>query len=107
MSNQKINKLIAEIKDLKVSELLEVIKGLITLPAAEPEQTKFDVVLHAVGAAKLKVVKLVRELTGVSLKEAKEIVESAPKAVKQGVSRDEAEAIKNQLQEVGAEVGIW
>lgn len=106
MSNQKINKLIAEIKDLKVSELLEVVKGLIALPAAEPEQTEFAVILKAAGQSKLAVVKLIKELTGIGLREAKDIVDSAPKAVKERVSRDEAAALKNQLEEAGAEIEV-
>ncbi len=70
------------------------------------EQTAFDVVLKAAGQSKLAVVKLVKELTGLSLKESKEIVDAAPKAVKEGVSKDEAEALKNQLEDAGAEVEI-
>jgi large subunit ribosomal protein L7/L12 len=70
------------------------------------EQTEFDVVLKAPGGSKLAVVKLVKELTGLGLKEAKEIVDSAPKAVKEGVSKDEAEGIKKSLEEAGAEVEL-
>ena len=70
------------------------------------EKSEFDVVITAAGASKLKVVKLVKELTGLGLKEAKEIVDSAPKAVKEGVAKDEAEALKAQLEEVGAEVEL-
>ena len=70
------------------------------------EKSEFDVVITAPGASKLKVVKLVKELTGLGLKEAKEIVDSAPKAVKEGVAKDEAEALKAQLEEVGAEVEL-
>ena len=70
------------------------------------DQTEFDVVLTAAGGAKLAVVKLVKELTGLGLKEAKAIVDSAPKAVKEGVSKDEAEALKAQLEEAGAEVEL-
>ncbi len=73
---------------------------------APAEQTEFDVILKAAGQSKLAVVKLVKELTGLGLKEAKEVVDSAPKAVKEKVSRDEAEALKNQLEEAGAEVEI-
>jgi len=74
--------------------------------AAVAEQTEFDVILKAAGQSKLAVVKLVKELTGLGLKEAKEVVDSAPKAIKEKVSKDEAEALKNQLQEAGAEVEI-
>ncbi len=70
------------------------------------EKTSFDVVLKAAGASKLAVVKLVKELTGLGLKEAKEVVDTAPKAVKEGVSKDEAEALKKQLEEAGAEVEL-
>ncbi|MCR4964254.1 MAG: 50S ribosomal protein L7/L12 [Bacteroidales bacterium] len=74
-------------------------------PAAE-EKTEFDVILKAAGAQKLQVVKLVKELTSLGLKEAKELVDGAPKAVKEGVSKDEAESLKKSLEEVGAEVEI-
>lgn len=73
---------------------------------AEAEKDSFDVVLTAAGGAKLAVVKLVKELTGLGLKEAKEVVDSAPKAVKEGVTKDEAEALKKQLEEAGAEVEL-
>lgn len=70
------------------------------------EQTEFDVILKEVGATKLKVVKTVKELTGLGLKEAKDIVDSAPKAVKEGVSKDEAEGIQKALEEAGAVVEL-
>ncbi len=70
------------------------------------EQTEFDVILKAPGGSKLAVVKLVKELTGLGLKDAKELVDSAPKAVKEGVAKDEAEALKAQLEEAGAEVEL-
>ena len=70
------------------------------------EKTEFDVILKAAGASKLAVVKLVKELTGLGLKDAKEIVDSAPKAVKEAVSKDEAEGIKKSLEEAGAEVEL-
>jgi large subunit ribosomal protein L7/L12 len=73
---------------------------------AAEEQTEFDVILKAPGGSKLAVVKLVKELTGLGLKDAKEIVDSAPKAVKEGVSKDEAEGIKKSLEEAGAEVEL-
>ena len=74
--------------------------------AAVEEQTEFDVVLKAPGGAKLQIVKLVKELTGLGLKEAKEVVDAAPKAVKEKVSKEEAEALKKQLEEAGAEVEV-
>ncbi len=70
------------------------------------EQTEFDVILKAAGSSKLAVVKLVKELTGQGLKEAKGIVDSAPATLKEGVAKDEAEALKTQLEEAGAEVEI-
>ncbi len=74
--------------------------------AAAAEQTQFDVILTAPGGAKLQIVKLVKELTGLGLKEAKELVDSVPKAVKEGVSKEEAESLKSQLEEAGAEVEL-
>lgn len=74
--------------------------------AAEEEKTSFDVILKAAGASKLAVVKLVKELTGLGLKEAKDLVDSAPKALKEGVAKDEAEGLKKSLEEAGAEVEI-
>jgi len=74
--------------------------------AAEAVQTEFDVILKAAGQSKLAVVKLVKELTGLGLKEAKEVVDGAPKAIKEKVSKDEAEALKSQLEEAGAEVEL-
>jgi len=73
---------------------------------AAEEKTEFDVILKAPGGSKLAVVKLVKELTGLGLKEAKEIVDSAPKAVKEGISKDEAEGILKSLEEAGAEVEL-
>ncbi len=72
----------------------------------EAEKTEFDVILKAPGGAKLAIVKLVKELTGLGLKEAKELVDSAPKAVKEGIAKDEADALKKQLEEAGAEVEL-
>jgi len=74
--------------------------------AAAAEQTEFDVILKAAGGAKLQVVKLVKELTGLGLKEAKEVVDSAPKEIKTGVTKDEADALKAKLEEAGAEVEV-
>jgi large subunit ribosomal protein L7/L12 len=74
--------------------------------AAAEEKTSFDVILKSAGAAKLAVVKLVKELTGLGLKEAKDLVDGAPKPLKEGVSKEEAEALKSQLTEAGAEVEV-
>src|SRR6056300_1178202 len=97
----------------EVSELADYLKeeyGIEPAAAAvaggAEEQTEFDVILKAAGGSKLAVVKLVKEMTGLGLKEAKEKVDSAPAALKEGVSKDEAEALKAQLEEAGAEVEI-
>jgi large subunit ribosomal protein L7/L12 len=74
--------------------------------AEEKVQTEFDVILKSAGQSKLAVVKLVKELTGLGLKEAKEVVDAAPKAIKEKVSKDEAESLKTQLEEAGAEVEL-
>ncbi len=74
--------------------------------AAEAEQTEFDVILKSAGAQKLQIVKLVKELTGLGLKEAKALVDEAPKPIKEGVPKDEANALKAQLEEAGAEVEL-
>ncbi|KFF12676.1 50S ribosomal protein L7/L12 [Chryseobacterium soli] len=73
---------------------------------AAEEKTEFDVILKAAGASKLAIVKLVKDLTGAGLKEAKDIVDGAPAAIKTGISKDEAEALKKQLEEAGAEVEV-
>ncbi|KPH12381.1 50S ribosomal protein L7/L12 [Chryseobacterium sp. ERMR1:04] len=73
---------------------------------AAEEKTEFDVILKAAGASKLAIVKLVKDLTGAGLKEAKDIVDGAPSAIKTGISKDEAEALKKQLEEAGAEVEL-
>jgi large subunit ribosomal protein L7/L12 len=75
-------------------------------PAAVEEKTAFDVILKSAGASKLAVVKLVKDLTGLGLKEAKDLVDGAPKAIKEGTTKDDAEGIKKQLEEAGAEVEI-
>lgn len=108
----------------EVNELAEILKdeyGIEPAAAAAPvmvaggaggegdgaeEKSNFDVVLTSAGAAKLAVVKLVKELTGLGLKEAKELVDGAPKAIKEGVAKDEAEGLKKQLEEAGAEVEL-
>ncbi len=74
--------------------------------AGEAEKNEFDVVLKHPGGAKLQIVKLVKELTGLGLKEAKEVVDAAPKAIKEGVSKEEADSLKQQLEEAGAEVEL-
>ena len=122
--SEKVVNLIEEIKSLSVLELSEMVKALeeefgvsaaapvavaaapaAAAPAAE-EKTEFDVVLKSFGANKINVIKVVREITGLGLKEAKELVDGAPKNVKEGVSKDEAESIKTKLTEAGAEVEV-
>ena len=76
------------------------------VPAAVEEKTEFDVVLQAAGEKKIQVIKVVRELTGLGLKEAKDLVDGAPKNVKEGISKDEAEKIKAKLEEQGATVAV-
>jgi len=80
--------------------------GAIPAAAAEEEQTEFEVVLKEVGAKKINVIKVVREVTSLGLKEAKDVVDSAPKSVKEGVTKDEAEEIKKKFEEVGATVEV-
>lgn len=114
--------IIAAIKEMTVLELNELVKACeeeFGVSAAAPvavagageaaaveEKTEFDVILKAAGAEKIKVIKAVREITGLGLKEAKEIVDGAPKAVKEAVSKDEADAVAAKLTEVGAEVEV-
>lgn len=124
MASEKITKLIEEVKELTVLELSELVKELeeefgvsaaapmaAAAPAAagaaeEEEQTEFDVVLTGAGSGKIKVIKAVKELTGLGLKDAKALVDEAPKAVKEKVSKEEAENIKSQIEEVGGTVEI-
>ena len=116
MASEKINALIEEVKGLTVLELSELVHALeeefgvsaaaMAAPAAAEEKTEFDVVLAEVGAEKIKVIKAVREITGLGLAEAKAAVEAAPKAIKEGVSKDEAEELKKKLEEVGAKVEL-
>ncbi|MBR0442739.1 MAG: 50S ribosomal protein L7/L12 [Clostridia bacterium] len=122
---EKINNILEEIKSLTILELNELVKaveaefgvsaaapvGVVAAAGAAPaaaaeEKTEFDVVLASFGGNKLGVIKAVREITGLGLKEAKEMVEGAPKTVKEGVSKDEAEKIKAALTEAGATVEI-
>ena len=125
MASEKVTALIEEIKTLTVLDLSELVHALedefgvsaaapaavavaapaAAAPAAE-EKTEFDVVLKSFGSNKINVIKVVREITGLGLKEAKELVDGAPKNVKEGVSKDEAESIKTKLTEAGAEVEV-
>lgn len=123
MASEKITAIVDQIKTFTILEVAELVKaleeefGVSAAPvavagaaapaaAAAEEKTEFDVVLTSFGANKLGVIKAVRELTGLGLKEAKELVESAPKAIKEAVSKDEAEKIKADLVAAGAEVEI-
>lgn len=122
MAKLTAQELIDAIKEMTVLELNELVKaceeefgvsaaaGVVVAaagPAAEVEEkTEFDVELTEVGAEKVKVIKVVREITGLGLKEAKDTVEGAPKVVKEGVSKDEAEELKKKLEEVGAKVTL-
>ena len=119
-----LENIIAEIKELKLLEVAELVKMMeeeFGVSAAAPvavfaaggdaaaagaEKTEFDVVLAEAGAEKIKVIKVVRELTGLGLKEAKDMVDGAPKTVKEGASKEDAEAIKAKLEEVGAKVEL-
>ncbi|MCF6096163.1 50S ribosomal protein L7/L12 [Thermovorax subterraneus] len=122
------DEIIAAIENMTVLELSELVKALqekfgvtaaapvavaagpaapgAAAEAAAPEQTEFDVILANAGAEKIKVIKVVRELTGLGLKEAKDLVDNAPKPIKEKVSKEEAEQIKAKLTEVGATVEI-
>jgi len=119
MASEKITAMIEEVKSLTVLELAELVHALeetfgvsaaaaaVAAPgagaAAEVEEkTEFDVILKEVGAEKIKVIKVVRELTGLGLKEAKEVVDNAPKTLKEAISKDDAEAIVAKFKEVGA-----
>lgn len=124
MASEKITAIIEELKGLTVLELSELVHAVedefgvsaaaavaVAGPAADgdaaaAEQTEFDVVLKAAGGNKIAVIKVVREVTGLGLKEAKALVDGAPKALKEGVSKEDAEAIKAKLEEAGAEVEL-
>ena len=123
MASEKITALIEEVKALTVLELSELVKALeeefgvsaaaMAAPAAGgaaaapvEEKTEFDVILAEIGSEKIKVIKVVRELTGLGLAEAKAAVEAAPKALKEGISKEDAEALKAKLEEVGAKVEL-
>ena len=124
MANEKITAIVEEIKSLTILELNELVKAVEeefgvsaaapvmvagpaagAAPAAE-EKTEFDVVLAEAGASKMGVIKLVKEITGLGLKEAKEVVDGAPKTIKEAVSKAEAEEIKAKLEEAGAKVEL-
>ena len=125
MASEKITKLIDEVKALTVLELSELVKALeeeFGVSAAAPmavaaapvaaeapvveEQTEFTVILKDVGPNKINVIKVIRELTGLGLKEAKELVDNAPKPVKENVSKDESESLKAKIEESGAKVTL-
>ncbi|HJF16086.1 MULTISPECIES: 50S ribosomal protein L7/L12 [Globicatella] len=116
-----IENIIAEIKEATIIELNDLVKAIeeeFGVTAAAPvavaaaggaaaeEKTEFDVILASAGDSKIKVIKAVREATGLGLKEAKELVDNAPKAIKEGVSKEDAEALKASLEEVGASVEV-
>lgn len=124
MANEKITSILETLDTLTVIELSELVSAVeerygvsaaaavaVAAPAeggaaAAEEQTEFDVILTSAGAAKINVIKAVREITGLGLKEAKELVDAAPKAVKEKVSADDAEAAKAKLEEAGATVEV-
>ena len=118
MASEKITAMIEEVKTLTVLELAELVHALeeefgvsaaaAAAPAAEAaaEKTEFDVVLKSAGANKIAVIKVVRAVTGLGLKEAKELVDGAPKNLKEGISKDDAEKLAAELKEAGAEVEI-
>ena len=124
MASEKVTAIVEELKGLTVLELSELVHAVedefgvsaaaavaVAAPtdgagAAAAEKTEFDVILKSAGAEKIKVIKVVREITGLGLKDAKALVDGAPKAVKEGASKDDAESIKTKLEEVGAEVEL-
>ena len=109
MAKLTAQELIDAIKELSVLELNDLVKACeeeFGVSAAAEEKTEFDVELTEVGAEKVKVIKVVREVTGLGLKEAKDVVDGAPKVVKEGASKEEAEDIKKKLEEVGAKVTL-
>lgn len=124
MASEKVVSIVNEVEKLTVLELAELVKEIeerfgvsaaaavaVAAPAASEaaaveEKTEFDVILAEVGAEKIKVIKAVRELTGLGLADAKAVVDGAPKAIKEGISKDDAEAAKAKLEEAGAKVEI-
>jgi len=124
MASEKVLKMIEDVKALTVLELADLVKALeeefgvsaaapvaaaaapVAAAPAEEEKTEFDVVLIDPGASKMGVIKLVKEATGLGLKEAKELVDNAPKPIKEGIGKDDAEALKKTLEEAGAKVEL-
>ncbi|CAM4076855.1 50S ribosomal protein L7/L12 [Bacillus sp. ISL-35] len=120
MTQEQIIEAVKNMTVLELNDLVKAIEEEFGVTAAAPvammggaaaggaaeEQTEFDVVLASAGDQKIKVIKVVREITGLGLKEAKEVVDNAPKALKEGVSKEEAEEIKAKLEEVGANVEV-
>ena len=120
MTKEDIIGAIKEMSVLDLNDLVKAIEEEFGVTAAAPvaaqgaaggegaaeEQTEFDVVLASAGSSKIKVIKVVREITGLGLKDAKELVDNAPKAVKEGVSKEEAEEMKSKLEEVGASIEV-
>ena len=124
MASEKITAILEEIKSLTILELADLVKEVeneFGVSAAAPvavagaaaagaapaeEKTEFDVVLAAAGDKKLEVIKVVRELTGLGLKDAKDLVEAAPKTIKEGASKEDAEALKTKLEAAGAKVEL-
>ena len=127
MASEKVTQLIEDVKGLTVLELSELVKALEeefgvsaaapmsvaaapaaggAAPAAEEEKTEFDVILADAGDQKIKVIKVVRELTGLGLKEAKAVVDEAPKPIKEGATKEEADEIKAKIEEVGGSVEV-
>ncbi|MEC1178105.1 50S ribosomal protein L7/L12 [Metasolibacillus meyeri] len=119
MNKEQILEAIKAMTVLELNDLVKAIEEEFGVTAAAPvavvaggaagaaeEKTEFDVVLASAGAEKIKVIKVVREITGLGLKEAKEVVDNAPKALKEGISKEEAEEIKGKLEEVGASVEV-
>ena len=123
MASEKVTNIVEELKGLTVLELSELVHAVedefgvsaaaavaVAAPAeggaAAEEKTEFDVILKSAGAEKIKVIKVVREITGLGLKDAKAVVDEVPKTLKEAISKEDAEAIKAKLTEVGAEVEI-
>ncbi|MFA1821645.1 50S ribosomal protein L7/L12 [Virgibacillus oceani] len=120
MEKTQIIDAIKEMSVLELNDLVKAIEEEFGVTAAAPvavaggggggeaaeEQTEFDVMLNAAGDSKIKVVKAVREITGLGLKDAKDLVDNAPKAIKEGVDKEEAEELKTKLEEVGAEIEV-
>ena len=109
MTREELIQAISEMSVLELSELVKELEekfGVSAAAPAEEEKTEFDVVLADHGANKISVIKVVREITGLGLKEAKDMVDGAPKTVKEGVAKEEAEEMKKKLEEAGAKVEL-